>query len=419
MKRIWMTMLFVALLAVCVVSITACGSSSSSSSSSETTESSGSETGGTAEETGEEPAEETSEEPAEETGEEGEGGYPASFESMLEEAKSSPTEWKGPTTSPAFKKNMLVYSIPCSKVAEGCVRVNEGIKAAAAKMGWQFKSINPEGDVGRSGAAIEEATNAGADVIFDIAIDPSLVSGPIKKAREAGITVMCASCAAPESDVGPNKLSGQVGLDAVEQGELMAAFLAVESEGNAKVAFLDDPEFGVVNARVEGFKPAFEQCSACEIVAESKFTAAEITTSLAQKTQSFLQSNPSAEYIWVPYDSAAAPVVQAVGETGSQVQTVAFDGNVPNIQYVAEGKQLATIGSALEWTGWAAVDDANRLLNGEEELPEPGIPNILITEENASSYEKAGFQGDADYQAKYEELWQSGKTDSSLKSEGP
>jgi ribose transport system substrate-binding protein len=410
MKRTCMTMLFVALLVTSAVALTACGSSSSSSS--ESSESTGSEATATTEGGEEEVTEEGGEE-------EGGGAYPASFTPSIEEAKKPPTEWKGPTASPAFKKNMLVYSIPCSKVAEGCVRVNDGIKAAAEKMGWQFKSINPEGDVGRSGAAIEEATNAGADIIFDIAIDPSLVSGPIKKARQAGITVMCASCAAPESDVGPNKLSGQVGLDAVEQGQLMAAFLAVESEGSAKVAFLDDPEFGVVNARVEGFKPAFEECGGCEIVAESKFTAAEITTSLAQKTQSFLQSNPSAEYIWVPYDSAAGPVVQAVSETGSQVKVVAFDGNVPNIQYVAEGKQLATIGSALEWTGWAAVDDANRLLNGEEELPEPGIPNILITEEDAAEYAKEGFQGDADYQAKYVELWETGKTDSSLKSEGP
>jgi ABC-type sugar transport system substrate-binding protein len=398
MKRPIMIAVTAALIAAMAIAITACGGSSDSSSDAT------SDTGSTQASSG------------------GSGGekYPASFEAEVKEAAEPPKEWKGPTTSPPFKESQLVYSIPCAKVVEGCVRIDEGIKAAAAEIGWGYKSINPESDPNRAGAAIEEAINAGANVIVDIAVDPKLVAAPIRKAREQGIVVLCASCAVPDSDVGPNKLSGQVGLEPIEQGEVMAAFLAVESAGEAKVALLDDPEFGVVNRRVEGTKKALGECPGCEIVAESQFTGAEIATTLAQKSQAFFQANPSAEYAWVPYDAAATAVVQANQQAGaSGVQIIGFDGNIPNIEYVENGEQLATIGSPLEWTGWAAIDSANRLLNGEEELPDPGLPSLLITQETASGYSEGGFQGDADYQAKYLELWKTGKTDTSLKSEAP
>jgi len=348
-------------------------------------------------------------------------GYPAEFAEIVERAKKPVSEWPGPTESPRLARGQFVFAIPCSKVAEGCQRIVDGVKSAADAVGWRFATVDPAGDPNRQGAAIEQAINAGATVIVLAAIEPKLVADPLKRARARGIRVICTSCG-HENDreyFTDDGIQADVSLRGTEQGEIMGAFLATDSDGKAKVGMIESPEFPLNVERAVATKAALKQCAGCEVVAQTDFLQTEIGTQLGSKSQTFFQANPSIEYGWVAFDAAAGAVVPAAQQAGAaQMRIVSFDANVANIEFVEKGAQYATVGTALEWVGWAAVDEANRLLNGEEALASDNVPNRLVTEENAAEYAKTGFRGDIDYEAKYLELWRSGSTDTSAQPAG-
>jgi ribose transport system substrate-binding protein len=343
--------------------------------------------------------------------------YPAEFEQIVADATEPISSWPGPTSSPKLEGNKLVYGIPCSKVAEGCQFIVDGVEEATKAVGWQFKSVNPEGSPDKSNEAIRQAIADDADAIVMVAIDPKVVSGPLAEAKKANIPViLVAGGHETEQDfLAKHGVFTDVSLGSIGQGELLAAFTAVHSKGKAKLAMFNTPEFPTIVQRYDSYKDTLAKCTECEVVADTNFAATEIGTTLGSKYQSTLQANPEADYAWVGLDAAAGVMVAAAQQSGaSKVNLVSFDGNRQNIEFVADGTQLVTIGSPLHWAGWAALDNANRAMSGEEPVGDDGIPWRLITQENADPYKGIGFQGDIDYQAKYRELWETGSTDESV-----
>jgi len=344
------------------------------------------------------------------------GSYPAEFNEMVDNAMAPVSEWPGPTSSPKLKPNQLVFSIPCSKVAEGCEFINQGVKDAAEAVGWDYKTVDPEGSPEKSNAAIRQAVQANADVIVMVAIDPKVVSDALGDAQDAGIpVVLVAGGREGEPELlANNGVFTDVTFRSYELGELLGAFIAVNSDGEAKVAMFNTPEWPTIDQRFEGTKASLSECPGCEVVAETDFAQTEIGTTLGSKYQSVLQANPDADYAWVGLDAAASVLVAANQQAGSdQAQITSIDGNKQNIDYVMDGSQLVTIGSPLNWTGWAALDEANRAVNGAEPATD-NIPYRLITKENAEQFVGTGFEGDIDYQAKYLQLWKTGKTSKSV-----
>lgn len=396
-SRSWFVFSLVGLLAVAAI-VAGCGSSDSSDSTGSSSSTS----------------------PTSESGGGGGDLYPASFKTMVEEAKEPITKWPGPTTSPKLKPSQLVFSIPCSKIAEGCQFINEGVEEAAKAAGWEYQTVNPEGDPDKSNAAIRQAVAAGADAIVIISIDPKLVAGPLAEAEKAGIAVIMTT--GGHEDELPfleeHGVSHDVSIHAEFQGELLGAFAAVEGEGEAQLAMFTAPEFPTITQRYDGTRKTLEECPGCSVVSSTNFTQTEIATKLGPAYQSVLQANPSVNFGWVGLDAAAGVMVAAAEQPGAIAPPLlGFDGNKQNIEFVLEGKQLADVGAPLHWMGWAALDNANRILQGEPAVKDDGIPSRLITKENAGEYVENGFQGGINYQEKYEQLWTTGKTDSSVKPE--
>lgn len=337
--------------------------------------------------------------------------YPASFDRIVADAESSKGVWTGPTSSPPVKKGQFVFSIPCSEATAGCATTNRGVKEAAKVLGWRFMTIDPEGDPNKQNDAVEQAIRLHANVIVLHAIDPKIVSVPLARARKSGIVVICVTCGHENDPITPTGIQHDVTYWPERQGRVMGALLAVASKGSAQIGMITDPEFPTVQRRYDGTLAALKQCSGCKVDATLKFSQTEIGTSLGAKSQAFLRSHPDDGYVWLPFDAAAAPIISTAMQTGSaNAKFVSFNGDPQNVDFVRKGQELATMGTALDWMGWAALDDANRLLNGKPALKDDGVPSRLIVRSNAARYANGGFQGDIDYASKFKELWTTGKT---------
>lgn len=339
------------------------------------------------------------------------GEVPEELRQLVEDAMSTPEEWPGPTTSPLGAKDKFIVSIPCARVAYGCDRLDQGARAAAKALGWKFQSVDAKGDPNIATQAINQAIDLGADGIFVGAMDPALLERPIAEARKAGIAVVDAVAAREPSPTGINH---DVEIHGVEQGQALGAWVAVDSGGTAKVGVIEAPEFPHQALRFQGFEESLGSCAGCEIVAETTFTVTEIGTQLGPKSQSFLQSNPEIDYVYVAFDAAAGDVVAANQQTGGagRVKVISYDANPQNIEFIEQGLQAASLGSPLDWAGWAAVDNLNRIFNGEDPLEDDGIPLRLITKENVEDFKVNGY-GQVDFAAKYTQLWSTGETSTS------
>lgn len=335
---------------------------------------------------------------------------PEEFVALVESSMEPPTEWGGPVESPAPRPNTLIVGIPCSKAAEGCELTNQGFKEAAEVMGWEYRTLDPAGDNNKQVDAIDQAVNMGADVIALVAIDPERMRAPLERAKAAGVTVVAASTGWEDKAPSVN-IAYEVSGDAYQQGLLMGAYLSYLTNCQAKVAMLNDPGFRTVVQRYDGTIENLGKCEGNEITGTQQFNVSEITTNLGQVSQAFFQSQREANIAWIPYDSALNTIVPSTQQAGAaDLALVSFDANRGAMKYLEDGSINANVGFPLVWQGWAVVDAANRLLQGEQPPASYGIPSRLLTKDDVAAVKDAGYQGDIDYREKFVELWTTGST---------
>lgn len=334
-------------------------------------------------------------------------GVPASLVQLVKQGMSVTKTWNGPTRGPIAKKGKFVVSIPCARVAYGCARIDDGVKAAAKVLGWKVLSIDPKGDPSKANEAVRQAIQLKADGIVVGAIDPVLLKESIAAARKAGIPIIDPVAARLPSPTGINH---DVKIQGFREGQVLGAYVAVASKGTARVGIMDDKEFPHQALRTGGIKNSLAKCSGCKIVGQSNFVVTDIGTQLGPKSQAFLQANPSINWLDVAFDAATGDVVNAMQQAGARkANVVSMDGNPQNLDFIQAGTQAATVAAPLDQTGWAAVDNINRIISGQPPVANDGIPIRLVTKANLADFRKHGF-GPVNYKVKYTQLWKTGKT---------
>ena len=334
-------------------------------------------------------------------------GVPAELAALVKASSSTVSKWNGPTTGPIAPKGKFIVSIPCTRLAYGCARIDDGVKAAAKVLGWKVLTIDPKGDPAAANDAVRQAIRLKADGIVVGAIDPVVLKASIAEARKAGIVVVDPVSARAPSPTGINH---DVSIQGFKEGRVLGAYIAVASNGTAQVGIMDDKEFPHQALRTGGIKASLAKCSGCKIVGESNFVVTDIGTQLGPKSQSFLSANPSITWLSVAFDAATGDVVAASQQAGARkVKIVSMDGNPQNLAFIQQGKQTATVAAPLDRTGWASMDNINRVINGQKPTVDDGIPIRLVTKANVADFLKHGF-GPVNYQAKYTQLWKTGKT---------
>jgi ribose transport system substrate-binding protein len=392
-------LLVAVLVLVAAVFVSACGGGSSSSSSSEsasTAENESSETAGGESATGEEEA----------GGEEG-GEGDAKVEEILAEAVA-PAKWEGPTEKDPAAPNKHIAVILTSAAAEGEQLIQDGAETATKALGWKSTYIDGKGTPQGYEAGISQAITEGVDGVFLAAITPSLVPNGMKALKAAGIPVITYSnVEEPKEEL----WIGNVGYDTQKEAEYLAAFVTKESGGEAKIALVEDKEYGIVAQRAERFKPLLEElCPTCEIVNETDMQVTELETKLTPKIAGVLQANPDVNYIYAPYDAAVPPMVAAIKQAGltEDVKIVSYGGFKQSTEYLRKKEiQNGDVANATEWQSWEAYDVLNRTFN-EQEVPENAFatdPIKLLTWDNAPP-PGTHFEGqEAEFEKHYEELW--------------
>jgi ribose transport system substrate-binding protein len=331
-------------------------------------------------------------------------------QALVEERTAAQTEWRGPTEAPDPLEGVTVGIIPCGLAIEGCARLARGAEEAAQVIGWEPIVVDGQGNPQVIQEGMDSLINRRVDAIVLGAVNAQDIGPQLERAREEGVQVIGTFSGEPGAELMPEPWVGMVGIDDFEAGRTLAAFVVANGGGN--VAIFTQKESPRVAMRAEGFKAGLEEFGGGQIriVEERSIPNTELGPPEVEIMSSILAREPEGSFEWIfaGFDFMIVPLIQAAEQAGrDELRGLSFDGNLENLELIRAGRiQAATVGYPLEWAGWAAIDQLNRTLQGEEPLgfDETAIDFKLLTEGNLPP-EGQSWTGDLDFRARYRELW--------------
>ncbi|MER8006842.1 sugar ABC transporter substrate-binding protein [Streptomyces sp. NPDC094149] len=326
-----------------------------------------------------------------------------------------PPKYKGPNASVTAPKKLKVAVITCLSILSGCVSPATGAQHAAKHLGWQVRVLDGGGTPDKQNAQMLNALSWGADIILNIAIDPNAVQDGLRAAKRAGVPVGAGSNGldSPNPTIKPSGsnlgYAFDVGPDYAALGQKAAQWVRADSKGKANIVVYSDKEFPSVLALQKGLLDGLKKCKDCTVQPLRYFTGNQVAQVLPQSVVSYLRSHPEVDYVFIPYDPAAAAVVPAIAQAGlgSKVRLISVLGSQENLNFVRKSQvQVADAAYDNRYMGYAMLDQTSRLLT-KKPLAQPhgeNLPFVVLDKGNAP---EAGSDWHAsfDYPTTFDGLW--------------
>lgn len=328
----------------------------------------------------------------------------AKYEAAARKAMEPVTAWPGPKSGPKAEAGKRILFLSCGFAAEGCKRPADAAARAGDVLGWDVEVVDGKFDPKIYNRAIQQAVDQRVDGIILNAISSEAVAESLERARAAGIPVGSWDSANTPSDDG---VTFEVDVPNQAEGRALANYLIWQTGGDTTAYLLQAPEFKACVAWVNGAKEVLEGCATCKIAKEDQMAAADAASRVPQLVVASLRENPDINAVVGPYDAALLAAIPSMKQAGvlDGVEVGSFNGISPWLQYLRDGMASATVAEPQEWGTWAAFDNMNRVLAGEEPVKQ-NIPIRLITQENVGELpDGEAWQGDIDFAAEYERIW--------------
>lgn len=386
--------LAVSLLAVIVaIAVAGCGSSGSTSSTSETTATSGGATG------------------SESSG----SGAVAEATTRVQEAMKAPV-WKSP--GPSFKaseasgKKVAIVAVTTEVPAVN--ELDEEMVSALKEAGVSTTVGNGKASPTEYARLMQQAIQANVSAIILNAVDPKAVAQPLLQAKEAGVPVITMFEADPSQPL-PEGVVGRADFSYKEAGELLAAWTASDSEGEANSVAIQSSDAPSMAAYLAGFEEAYgTYCGECELSVKD-ISVADWQSRLGPTARSALLEDPSVNYLLPMYDGMMLNVVPAVQQAGKigEVKMGSLNATPAVMEFLTNGEIQMDIGESNPWLAWAAADQTLRAIVGVPTVRVENVPLRVFTAENfpsevGSESDPSTWYGPVDFMAEYKKLWELG-----------
>lgn len=303
-----------------------------------------------------------------------------------------------------------VAIVAAGLASSGPATVVAAIEEALDVAGWSAPPAH-DGEFAptEQAAGISTAVAQGAEAIFLVAITPSAVSAAVAEAQNAGIPILCILC-------GPDPITEgitNIEADADAAGRAQALYAAVHSDGEGTVVLYKNEEFEF-SAEQGEFTEQYlaELCPGCTVdvrtalLAESREPNAEIHTSLLNE-----YGEGELDFVIFPFDSPAGALATTASQLGrTDFGIIGYGALSPFVDMIGTGEPAvakASVTISSPYYGWAAVDEAVRILAGEETWDAASMPVAMITQENFSDYPEGlpYLYPDFEFSEYFGELW--------------
>jgi ABC-type sugar transport system substrate-binding protein len=260
---------------------------------------------------------------------------------------------------PRHPQGKTVVYLECSIV--NCKDHAIALREAFSHLGVTFKTIpsglSPESFTNALETAKQDHPNG---VIID-GIPAAIAQTRANAFAAAGVPVV--AMASPDLELGHDVYNIEGASFYADMGRAMANWVIAESNGAAKVLYLQDPTLAFGASETQGLSETFTaNCPGCQ-VSILKTSSAAAGTSLPPEVVSGLQSKPETTYVVAQYSALLLGVPAALKSAGIEgVKLIGFAPTVVNQETIKSGAEAAGVMQSNGALPWMAADAMARAL---------------------------------------------------------
>ena len=332
----------------------------------------------------------------------------ARAQAAVKQAEKTDIPWDGPTSGPTAVPGKTIVYVAQTMTNPGVAGAAQGVRNAAAVIGWNVRVIDGGGTPAGIQAAMSEAVTLKPAGIVIGGFDPNSTSQQVSRANAAGIPLIGWHAVATPGPSKKPRLFTNVTTRVDDVSAISARWIIAHSNGHAGVVIITDASILFARSKSEVIKKELATCAGVKLLAyenipipdASNRTPREISSLLSRFQGRWTHSAAINDL----YFADAAPAFRAAGKPGSgpPFNIGAGDGDPSAFQRInSKQYQAATVPEPLNLQGWQIVDEFNRAFSGR---PASGYvaPVHITTAANshgATSWDPSG------YRAAYRKIW--------------
>lgn len=296
-------------------------------------------------------------------------------------------------------------------------QVADGVKAAAAHLGWKVDVINagstPESQAAAMSVIVENHPTAVIGSGFPTATFPTQIA----TLRKDGIPFVTNGSTDCTTTCNYDKVGVVADVNSTpsntEVGQWLAEWITADSNGKANSVVWDLSSYNVLNVVANSYVARLKQiCPGCSSDLQD-VTTASIGTTLPSQIVSYLQSHPSVNYMAMTYGALTTGLQAALQSAGlsNRVKIADDTGSVANLQAIASGTSPEKVFVPYSETivGWMETDAVARYLQHAtvNEAEYASAPRNFLVQSNIKT-PLADNNSVPNYQAQFLKLWKVG-----------
>ncbi len=267
--------------------------------------------------------------------------------------------------------------------------VQAGMQAAADKLGAEMIMGNTDNKLDKEASMIDDYITRKVDaiVITPISADGSVAA--LKKAKDAGIKVICFNTCVNDKTIPSAYLVTKNEDLGTKSGEAAVKFITDQLGGKAKVGILNCDQFEGCPPRKDGFKAQMAKLPGVEVVADQAGWLADKAQPVAE---AMLQANPEINVFWSANEGGTVGEANAVKTLGLGGKVFVFGTDMNNQmgQMLQAGDNIlqGVTGQAPYQMGYDALSSALDVLGGKSVEAVTNTPTIFFGRGNDALIKK-------------------------------
>lgn len=211
-------------------------------------------------------------------------------------------------------------------------------------------------------------------------INKDSISSQIELTQANGIKVI--SGGNTGLDESEHFVDNTVPIDFQSAGQLLADWAIVQQKGKVNALALNCSDSGSSNAVYKGFTKEFETYVSSGYCTALNVSSADIGNGLSSKIKDAVTTDTNLNYIIVFDESLLNDTISAVEQSGKKIKIIATGGSPETFTAAENGQVEMLVAQSYEWTAYAMVDYALRVM-AKAELPKrQDVPLRIVTSES-------------------------------------
>jgi ABC-type sugar transport system substrate-binding protein len=256
--------------------------------------------------------------------------------------------------------------------------VQAGMKDAADEAGVNITFAVSELDEAKEARIIDDMITKGVDAILITPVSSDGSTAALKRAKEAGVTVVCFNTTVNEPGIVSSFIYTPGDVHGGKTGQEMGKYINKNLGGSAKIGILNCEIYELCVERYVGFMAAIEESGASvEVLSNQQGFVADEAVSVAE---SVLQAHPDIDMLWSENEGGTVGCVQAVKSMGLQGKVPVFgldmNPQMGQMLLADDGILLGTTGQSPYEIGYNTLLTAIDVLDGKN-VPEVQLAPVL------------------------------------------